>query len=234
MACSLWGLLVNHRIAFCRYYNNKGEWIQAVSEEDAILAHLPQEELAKSFQRDILRAVTHYREEHSMQKRLLRIGELVLLITAIAILFYLLNFLFRDSLVTRLKTINNEEITVPNSMILSSSTMNFSSIGRSIGLVITTQVKVRYDARLEEVDATLIAAAQATKGVTDKITPYIYHISLNELNATYEINAVTFEPQHMYIIKSDLIMNIYNAFRERGIELTSVEFVEIKGNTRSA
>lgn len=75
MACSLWGLLVNHRIAFCRYYNNKGEWIQAVSEEDAILAHLPQEELAKSFQRDILRAVTQYREEHSMQKRLLRIGE---------------------------------------------------------------------------------------------------------------------------------------------------------------
>ena len=435
-------------------YNNllmvsyQGEWIQAVSEEDAILAHLPQEELAKSFQRDILRAVTHYREEHSMQKRLLRIGELVLLITAIAILFYLLNFLFRklkeqllkhsffkkgvklknyqilnrdnmkyilgkvltlirlilffiiifvsipfalklfpstqmwaerllklildplsevgnaivnylpnlviigiivliarmilnlmrfflyeiergalkikgfykefakptynisrilficfvfivifpylpgsgssafqgvsiflgllisfgssstisnglagifitymrafrendwikvgdyigmvihrDSLVTQLKTINNEEITVPNSMILSCSTMNFSSIGRSIGLVITTQVKVRYDARLEEVDATLIAAAQATKGVTDKITPYIYHISLNELNATYEINAVTFEPQHMYIIKSNLIMNIYNAFRERGIELTSVEFVEIKGNTRSA
>ena len=49
--------------------------------------------------------------------------------------------------------------------------MNFSSIGRTNGLVVTTQVKVRYDARLEDVDATLIAAAQATKGVTDKITP---------------------------------------------------------------
>ena len=134
----------------------------------------------------------------------------------------------RDSLVTRLKTINNEEVTVPNSMILSCSTMNFSSIGRTTGLVVTTQVKVRYDARLEDVDATLIAAAQATKGVTDKITPYIYHISLNELNATYEINAVTFEPQNMYIIKSDLIKNIYNAFRERNIELTSIEFIEIK------
>jgi len=106
--------------------------------------------------------------------------------------------------------------------------MNFSSIGRTTGLVVTTQVKVRYDARLEDVDATLIAAAQATKGVTDKITPYIYHISLNELNATYEINAVTFEPQNMYIIKSDLIKNIYNAFRERNIELTSIEFIEIK------
>ena len=420
----------------------QGEWIQAVSEEDAIIAHLPQIELAKSLQNDILRAVTQYREEHSMQKRIMRIGELTLLILAIATFFYLLNLLFRkiqqlllrhsffekgikiknyqilnkenmnyiltkvlfllklivffivifvsipvglklfpstqlwaerllklildplsqigtaivdylpnliiigiiiligrmvlklmryflyeiergalkikgfykefakptynilrilficfifivifpylpgsgssafqgvsiflgllislgssstisngmagifitymrafrendwikvgdyigmvihkDSLVTRLKTINNEEVTVPNSMILSSSTMNFSSIGRTNGLVVTTQVKVRYDARLEDVDATLIAAAQATKGVTDKITPYIYHISLNELNATYEINAVTFEPQNMYIIKSDLIKNIYNAFRERNIELTSIEYVELR------
>ena len=420
----------------------QGEWVQAVSEEDAIIAHLPQIELAKSLQNDILRAVTQYREEHSMQKRIMRIGELTLLILAIATFFYLLNLLFRkiqqlllrhsffekgikiknyqilnkenmnyiltkvlfllklivffivifvsipvglklfpstqlwaerllklildplsqigtaivdylpnliiigiiiligrmvlklmryflyeiergalkikgfykefakptynilrilficfifivifpylpgsgssafqgvsiflglliflgssstisngmagifitymrafrendwikvgdyigmvihkDSLVTRLKTINNEEVTVPNSMILSSSTMNFSSMGRTNGLVVTTQVKVRYDARLEEVDATLIAAAQATKGVTDKITPYIYHISLNELNATYEINAVTFEPQNMYIIKSDLIKNIYNAFRERNIELTSIEYVELR------
>ena len=420
----------------------QGEWVQAVSEEDAIIAHLPQIELAKSLQNDILRAVTQYREEHSMQKRIMRIGELTLLILAIATFFYLLNLLFRkiqqlllrhsffekgikiknyqilnkenmnyiltkvlfllklivffivifvsipvglklfpstqlwaerllklildplsqigtaivdylpnliiigiiiligrmvlklmryflyeiergalkikgfykefakptynilrilficfifivifpylpgsgssafqgvsiflgllislgssstisngmagifitymcafrendwikvgdyigmvihkDSLVTRLKTINNEEVTVPNSMILSSSTMNFSSIGRTNGLVVTTQVKVRYDACLEDVDATLIAAAQATKGVTDKITPYIYHISLNELNATYEINAVTFEPQNMYIIKSDLIKNIYNAFRERNIELTSIEYVELR------
>ena len=73
----------------------QGEWIQAVSEEDAIMAHLSQEELAKSLQRDILRAVTHYRDEHSMQKKLMRIGELVLLVIAIATFFCLLNFLFR-------------------------------------------------------------------------------------------------------------------------------------------
>ena len=73
----------------------QGEWIQAISEEDAILAHLSQEELAESLQRDILRAVTQYREEHSMQKRVLRIGELFLFVVAIVTLFYLLNLLFR-------------------------------------------------------------------------------------------------------------------------------------------
>ena len=39
----------------------QGEWIQAVSEEDAIIVHLPQIELAKSLQNDILRAVTYER-----------------------------------------------------------------------------------------------------------------------------------------------------------------------------
>ena len=73
----------------------QGEWIQAISEEDAILAHLSQEELAKALQRDILRAVTQYRIEHSMQKRVLRIGELFLFVVAIVTLFYLLNLLFR-------------------------------------------------------------------------------------------------------------------------------------------
>ena len=74
----------------------QGEWIQAVSEEDAILAHLSQEELAQSLQRDILRAVTQYRIEHSMQKRLMRIGELFLFVIAIITLFYLLNLLLEN------------------------------------------------------------------------------------------------------------------------------------------
>ena len=73
----------------------QGEWIQAVSEEDAIMAHLSQEELAKSLQRDILKGVTHYRKEHSMQQKLIRIAELVLLVMVIVTFFYLLNFLFR-------------------------------------------------------------------------------------------------------------------------------------------
>ena len=46
----------------------QGEWIQAVTEEDAIMAHLSQEELAKSLQRDILKGVTHYRKEQYAAK----------------------------------------------------------------------------------------------------------------------------------------------------------------------
>ena len=104
----------------------QGEWIQAVSEEDAIMAHLSQEELAKSLQRDILRAVTHYRDEHSMQKKLMRIGELVLLVIAIATFFCLLNFLFRklEKQILKKRLFENG-IKVKNYQILNKEKINY-------------------------------------------------------------------------------------------------------------
>jgi mscS mechanosensitive ion channel len=51
----------------------------------------------------------------------------------------------KNALVTRLKTINNEDITIPNSSILSGATMNFTSIGKEKGLALNVHVKVHYD-----------------------------------------------------------------------------------------
>src|SRR5690606_15754017 len=48
----------------------------------------------------------------------------------------------KNTLVTRLKTINNEDVSVPNSAILSGATINYSSIGRTDGLVITTEIEI--------------------------------------------------------------------------------------------
>lgn len=51
----------------------------------------------------------------------------------------------KNALVTRLKTINNEDVTIPNSAILGGATMNYSSIGKEIGLALNVHIKVRYD-----------------------------------------------------------------------------------------
>lgn len=138
----------------------------------------------------------------------------------------------KNALVTRLKTINNEDVTVPNSAILSGATVNYSSLGREDGLVITTKIKVRYDYNEREISKLLISAANKTSGITNRLTPYVFQVSLNEINATYEINAITFQPQNMYFIKSDLVKNIHNLFKEANISLNSVQFVDIKANQK--
>lgn len=107
----------------------------------------------------------------------------------------------KNALVTRLKTINNEDITIPNSAILSGATMNFTSIGKEIGLALNVQVKVRYDYSDNLVEELLIEAALKTNGISPKPHPYIFQISLSELNAVYELNAYTFHPEKYVFYK---------------------------------
>ena len=134
----------------------------------------------------------------------------------------------KNALVTRLKTINNEDISIPNSAILSGATMNFTSIGKEIGLALNVQVKVRYDYSDNLVEELLIEAALKTNGISPKPHPYIFQISLSELNAVYELNAYTFHPENMYFIKSDLTKNIQSTFRQANIEIFSTQYVEIR------
>ena len=71
----------------------------------------------------------------------------------------------KNALVTRLKTINNEDVTIPNSAILSGATMNFSSIGKQYGLALNVRVKVRYDYPDNLVEELLIESALMTNGI---------------------------------------------------------------------
>lgn len=139
----------------------------------------------------------------------------------------------KNALVTRLKTINNEDVSVPNSAVLSGATINYSSLGKTEGLVITAEIKVRYDYSHNLVEELLLEAAGKTKDITDKPYPYVFQLSLEEINAVYELNAFTFVPENMYFIKSDLIKNIQNVFRQAKVEIYSTQYVEIKGKAIS-
>lgn len=133
----------------------------------------------------------------------------------------------RDALVTRIKTINNEDVTVPNSAILSGATINYTSIGKESGLALNVQVKVRYEYSHNLVEELLIESALVTQDIAKMPYPYVFQLSLNELNAVYELNAYTFNPNNMYFIKSDLIKNIQNTFKQAKVDIYSTQYVEI-------
>jgi len=139
----------------------------------------------------------------------------------------------KNALVTRLRTINNEDVSVPNSSVLSGATINYSSLGRTTGLVITAKIKVRYQYSHNLIEELLLQAAQRTKDISEKPYPYVFQLSLGEINVECELNAFTFAPENMYFIKSDLIKNIQNEFRQAKVEIQSVQYVEIRGTENS-
>ena len=67
--------------------------------------------------------------------------------------------------VTHLRSPKNEEIVIPNSQMLNSEVVNFSSIGRRRGLILHTEVAIGYSTPWRQVEAMLIDAAQRTQGL---------------------------------------------------------------------
>ncbi len=84
----------------------------------------------------------------------------------------------KTPLVTRIRTPKNEVVTVPNSFIMSSHTVNYSTSAREYGLIIHAEVSIGYDVPWRKVNPLLIDAALNTPGVVDDPRPFVLETSL--------------------------------------------------------
>ncbi|HSM18073.1 MAG TPA: mechanosensitive ion channel family protein [Gemmatimonadales bacterium] len=137
-------------------------------------------------------------------------------------------------LVTRVRTIKNVDITVPNAMVLSSHIINFSSSAKRRGVILHTAVTIGYDAPWKKVHELLLAAAKDTEKILDDPVPFVLQTSLNDFNVTYEINAYTDAPNQMAVIYSELHQRIQDAFNAAGVEIMSPSFAAVRDGNRMA
>lgn len=138
----------------------------------------------------------------------------------------------KNLLVTRLRTIKNEEITVPNASILSGHTINFTTSSKDLGLILHTTVTIGYDVPWKQVHEMLIGAAMATDGIMKDRTPFVLQTSLDDFAIAYEINVYTDHSHKMALIYSDLHRNIIDHFNAAGVEIMSPHFIAHRdGNT---
>lgn len=127
-------------------------------------------------------------------------------------------------LVTRVKTIKNEEITIPNSSILTGNTTNYSSYAQNVGLIIHTTVTIGYDVSWEKMHQALIDAALKTDMILQEPKPFVLQTSLDDFYVSYQLNAYTKEASSQAIIYSGLHQNIQDVCNERGIEIMSPHY----------
>lgn len=137
-------------------------------------------------------------------------------------------------LVTRVRTIKNVDVTIPNSMILGSHIVNYSSSAKECGLILNTGVTIGYDADWRKVHELLIAAARRTADILETPSPFVLQTSLNDFYVSYELNAYTGNPQIMVQTYSLLHQNIQDAFNEAGVEIMSPHYSQIRDGNRTA
>jgi len=127
-------------------------------------------------------------------------------------------------LVTRVRTIKHEDITIPNAMVLASHIVNFSSSARDLGLILHTGVTIGYDAPWRKIHELLLAAADATEGIAKEPEPFVLQTSLDDFYVSYELNAYTDQPNAMAVIYSRLHQSIQDAFNAAGVEIMSPHY----------
>lgn len=139
----------------------------------------------------------------------------------------------KSSLVTRVRTPKNEIISIPNSTVMSSHTINYSSDAPEKGLIIHTTVTIGYDIPWKVMHQMLIDAALRTDLVLKDPQPFVLQTSLEDFYVAYQINAYIREANKQASIYSNLHQNIQDVCNENGIEILSPHYRAARDGNQS-
>ena len=140
----------------------------------------------------------------------------------------------RTLLVTRVRTIKNVDVTVPNALVLGGHISNYSAMAREGGVILHTSVTIGYATPWRTIHELLIGAAKATSGVLATPEPFVLQTALDDFYVKYEINAYTDLPAMMAQTCSRLHAAIQDAFAHAGVEIMSPHYRAVRdGDARA-
>jgi small-conductance mechanosensitive channel len=122
-------------------------------------------------------------------------------------------------LVTHLRTAKNEEVVVPNSLVLQSHVVNYTKLARSHGLILHTTVSIGYETPWRQVEAMLQLAAERTEGVLREPAPFVLEKALGDFAVSYELNVYVDSTQLLPQRYAELHRHVLDVFNEYGVQI---------------
>ena len=127
--------------------------------------------------------------------------------------------------VTRLRSVKNEEIVIPNSQILMGHVINYSALARTDGLILHTEVGIGYETPWRQVEAMLLMAAERTPGILTTPAPFVLQRALADFAVTYELNVYAAEARLMLELYHELHRQILDVFNQYGIQIMTPSYM---------
>ena len=128
------------------------------------------------------------------------------------------------ALSTKLANIKNEEFTIPNTVMVSTTIKNYSRLAREGGNSLTTTVSIGYDAPWRVVHEILLAAAARTEGIRKEPAPFVVQASLSDFAVEYQLTVRIERPDRRVWVLNKLHQNIQDEFNERGVQIMTPHF----------
>jgi small-conductance mechanosensitive channel len=136
-------------------------------------------------------------------------------------------------LVTKIRTIKNIEVSIPNAMIINDQMTNYTNNAKEKGIILNTIVSIGYDVKWDLAEKLLLRAARKTRLLQKDPKPFVLQTSLDDSYVSYEINVYTKQAAKMSFIYSELNKNILNVFDDAGIEILSPKYVASRDGNMS-
>jgi small-conductance mechanosensitive channel len=142
----------------------------------------------------------------------------------------------KSLLVTRLRTLENVLVSIPNGELLTNNITNYSALVREqqTPVILTTTLTLGYDVPWPQVHATLIAAANATAHILPTPPPQVWQTSLDDFYVSYQLRAHTLYPEQLETIYSELHQNLQDHCNRAGIEIMSPHYRAIRDGNHPA
>jgi small-conductance mechanosensitive channel len=131
---------------------------------------------------------------------------------------------YLGTLSTKVRTPRNEEITIPNAVMVAQATTNFSRHAEHDGVFAPTSVTIGYDVPWRQIQALLLLAAERTRGVRQTPGPVVLQTALCDFYVQYTMLVCLDNPAKRLPTLNELHANIQDAFNEYGVQIMSPNY----------
>ncbi|MCE3284041.1 MAG: MscS Mechanosensitive ion channel [Steroidobacteraceae bacterium] len=125
---------------------------------------------------------------------------------------------------TRIETLRNVEVNVPNAVITGNVTRNYSRLVGNGGMRLPTSVTIGYDTPWRQVRAMLLIAADRTASVEKDPPPRVLQTALQDFYVEYTLVVSVAEPRRKVLVLDELHSNIQDVFNEHGVQIMSPNY----------
>ena len=125
----------------------------------------------------------------------------------------------------KIRTVEGQEVTIPNSVLVGTATKNHTRLGYPDGMIISCTVTIGYDAPWRQVEGLLLLAADRTPNVRKQPKPYMLQRQLSDFYVAYALIARITVAKLRIETLSDLHAHIQDAFNEFGVQIMSPHFM---------
>ncbi|MBR0519431.1 mechanosensitive ion channel, partial [bacterium] len=127
----------------------------------------------------------------------------------------------------KIRTTSQEEINIPNSVLLDSITTNYTTLKEEKGVALEIKLGLDYDVPWRQVNAMVLEAIKMTRSLRQDSKPNIFQSDMADYYMEYTVRTWIDRPELRRSIRSELYQNIQDVFNKYDVQIMTPRYLTL-------